>query len=256
MTQLQVWPALLAANPALTRLPAQVKIVALVGFVLAVVATPQQVFWPYAGQLGLLLVLVAWARLPPSRLLRGLAVEVPFLLFAVAMPFVATGPRVEVFGLRLSQPGLWGAWALVAKGTLGVLAATVLAATTTPEQFLDGLRRLRVPGQLVEIMGFMIRYLGLSVDQWGRMAAARASRGFEAKGPRDWLVLSRGLGTLFIRSYERGERVQLAMLARGYTGTVPDAVAVPVRARPRHWWAAAVLPAAALAISLAARGLP
>ncbi|MER6942357.1 energy-coupling factor transporter transmembrane component T, partial [Nocardioides sp. NPDC000441] len=52
-------------------------------------------------------------------------------------------------------------------------------------------------------------------------AVARASRGFEARNPLHWPVLARSVGALFIRSFERGERVHLAMVSRGYTGRMP-----------------------------------
>jgi len=54
-----------------------------------------------------------------------------------------------------------------------------------------------------------------------RMSLARRARGFEATGIRSWPVLAHSAGALFIRSYERGERVHLAMLSRGYVGRMP-----------------------------------
>jgi cobalt/nickel transport system permease protein len=68
----------------------------------------------------------------------------------------------------------------------------------------------------------MIRYLNVVNDELIRMRIARESRGFQAKGLRSWKVLSQTLGALFIRSYERGERVYLAMLSRGFQGKMPD----------------------------------
>ena len=106
------------------------------------------------------------------------------------LPFVATGPRIDVLGLSVSEPGLQGAWALLAKGTLGVLAALLLAATTEPRDLLAGLARLRVPRQLVEIMGFMVRYLDVITGEMRRMRIARASRGFRARSPQQWPVLA------------------------------------------------------------------
>ena len=49
-----------------------------------------------------------------------------------------------------------------------------------------------------------------------RMRIALASRGFTARNPRHWPVVARSAGALFIRSYERGERVHLAMVSRGH----------------------------------------
>jgi len=204
------------------RLPAHVKVVALLTFMLLVVATPQDWYLAYAGFLALLLGVIAVSRVPPTYLLKRMVVEVPFVAFAVLMPFIATGPRTSVLGLSVSESGLMSAWALLAKGTLGVLASLILAATTEPRHLLAGLERLRVPNLLVQIMGFMVRYLDVVTDEMHRMKIARESRGFSARNVRHWPVLARSAGALFIRSYERGERVHLAMLSRGYTGTVPD----------------------------------
>jgi cobalt/nickel transport system permease protein len=110
-----------------------------------------------------------------------------------------------------------------------VLASLTLAATTEPHHLLQGLERLRLPHQLVQIMGFMVRYLDVVSDEMRRMRIARESRGFTARNPRHWPVLARSAGALFIRSYERGERVHLAMVSRGYTGVPSGSTAREAR---------------------------
>ena len=75
------------------------------------------------------------------------------------MPLVGTGPRTELLGASVSEPGLHAASTLLVKATLGVLASLTLGATTEAADILAGLRRLRVPDLLEQIMGFMIRYL-------------------------------------------------------------------------------------------------
>jgi cobalt/nickel transport system permease protein len=206
------------------RAAAHRKILALVGFMLVVVATPREWFAAYAAYAGVLVVVIAVSRVPPSYLAKRMVVEVPFVVFAVLMPFVATGPQTAVLGLpwlTVSEAGLWGAWALLVKGTLGVVASLTLAATTEPQELLGGLERLRLPSLLVQIMGFMIRYLDVVTDELGRMTVALRSRGCDPRSPRHWPAMARSLGALFVRSYERGERVHLAMLSRGYDGRLP-----------------------------------
>ncbi len=203
------------------RAPAHLKVLALLGFMLLVVATPKDWYAAYAGFLLALVAVIAVSQVPPTYILKRMVVEVPFVVFALLMPFIATGPSVEVLGVSVSSSGLLSAWALLAKGTLGVLASLTLAATTEPRHLLAGLERLRVPQMLVQIMGFMIRYLDVVTDEMRRMRVARESRGFDARNVRHWPILARSAGALFIRSYERGERVHLAMLSRGYTGTMP-----------------------------------
>jgi len=205
----------------LHRAPAHLKLLGLLAFMLLVVATPRLWFPVFGVYLLVLCALVASSGVPPLYLLRRLVVEVPFLVFALVLPFVASGPRTEVLGLSVSAHGLLGAWGLLAKGTLGVLASLLLAATTEPRALLAGLERLHLPTQLVQIMGFMIRYLDVVTEEMRRMQVARESRGFRARNPKHWPVLAKSAGALFIRSYERGERVHLAMLSRGYDGTMP-----------------------------------
>ncbi len=198
------------------RAPAHLKLLVLVGFMLTVVATPREWYPVFGGYLLLLLGVIALSRVPFGYLAKRMVIEVPFLVFAVLMPFVATGPEVDVLGLSLSEPGVVAAWGLVAKGSLGVLASLTLAATTEPTDVLEGLQRLRMPALIVQIMGFMIRYLDVVTADLGRMVTAMRSRGVDPRSPRHWPALARTLGALFVRSYERGERVHLAMLSRGY----------------------------------------
>lgn len=206
------------AHSPLHRARPQHKLVALLAFVLVVVATPATAYVAFAAYLAVLAGVIAVSTVPPLYLLKRMVVEVPFLFFAALMPFVSHGPRTEVLGVSVSQLGLEAAIGLAMKGTLGVLASLTLAATTEPRDVLVGLERLRLPHQLVQIMGFMVRYLDVVTEEMRRMRVALLSRGFTARNPRHWGVLARSAGALFIRSYERGERVHLAMVSRGHTG--------------------------------------
>ena len=204
-------------HSAIHRAPAHLKVLALLGFALVVVATPREwipVFGVYLLLLGAVIVV---AGVPFGYLGKRMVVEVPFVVFALLMPFIATGPRVDVLGLSLSESGLWSGWALLVKASLGVLASLTLAATTEPQHLLRGLERLRLPAQMVQIMSFMIRYLDVVTEEMARMRVALLSRGYDPRSPRHWPVLAQSAGALFIRSYERGERVHLAMVSRGHS---------------------------------------
>jgi len=242
-----------AADSPVHRLPARTKLVALVVFVVAVVAAPPGAWWVYGVAATALALAVILARLDVTTVVRGLAIEIPFVVFALALPFVATGPRVAVPGLpdvTVSTHGLSAAATFLARATLGTLAAVVLASTTSPAHLVGGLRLLRLPGALVDILSFMVRYLDVVTGQWRRMAVARAARGFDARDVRSWPVLATSAGGLFVRSYERGERVHLAMLSRGGGERLP---ADPDGATTRGWAAALALPAVVVLASLTAR---
>ncbi|MEU8434283.1 cobalt ECF transporter T component CbiQ [Streptomyces sp. NPDC029216] len=229
-------------------LPPHCKIAATAAFVIVVVSTPREAMWAFGLYAVLIAAVAAAARIPAGFLLRRLLIEVPFVLFAVLMPFVSQGERVDVLGMSLSVSGLWGAWNVLAKGTLGVAASVLLASTTELRALLLGLQRLKLPPLLVQIASFMIRYGDVITDELRRMSIARRSRGFEARGIQHWGVLAKTAGALFIRSYERGERVYLAMVSRGYAGSMP--VIDDVTATRAQWAYAAVLPVTALAVCM------
>ncbi|MEU4606194.1 cobalt ECF transporter T component CbiQ [Kribbella sp. NPDC023972] len=242
---------LVAVDSRVHRIPAQVKIVALFVFVLAVVSTPASAFWAFGLYAVMLVATVVVAKLPALVVSRRLAVETPFIVFALLLPFVATGPRVDVLGLELSESGVLGAWNVLAKGTLGVVAAILLSATTGPRDLLAGLERLRLPSTLVAILSFMIRYLNVVSDDLHRMRIARESRGYTGGRAGHLKAVAGGVGALFVRSFERGERVHLAMRSRGYTGRMP---LLSDQGAPRAKWLQGLsISLAAVTIAITAR---
>ncbi len=207
------------------RLPAHLKIVGALGFVIAVVATPREAFWAFGVYAAVLAAITAAARLPPGFVASRLVVEAPFVLVALLLPFFAGGDRVTVGGMDLSLPGLWTMWNILVKATLGLWTSIVLGATTTVPELLGGLGRLRVSRVLTAIAGFMLRYIDLVLGQLGRMRRAMESRAYRPRSLADTRPIASGVGALFVRSYERGERIHLAMASRGYSGTMPAASA-------------------------------
>ncbi len=239
-----------AGDSAVHRLPAHVKIVAAFVMVVAVVATPREAFWVFGAHLLLLVAIWVTARLPVAAIAARSLIEAPFVVLAVLLPFFATGPRTEFLGLSLSVDGLLAGWNILVKGTLGVLISVTLGMTTPVRDLLAGLSRLRVPGMITTIATLMVRYLEVIADEARRMRLARVARGHDPRFLWQIGPTIRGVGTLFLRSYERGERVHLAMLARGYTGSMPLLGEV---ATGRRTWTVALVPAAA-AVVLATAG--
>jgi cobalt/nickel transport system permease protein len=230
-----------------------VKIVCLVVFVLAVVATPREMLWPFG--IYALIVLAVWrfARIPLRWILPRMLIEAPFLILAVLLPFAEGGNRVEVAGVHLSVSGLYAAWGIVIKGTLGVAASLTVAATTTARELSVALSRLGVPGTVTSMLVLMIRYIDLLASEAGRMRQARLSRGDSPSAIHQAGAIAKSVGALFLRAYERGERVYLAMLSRGFDGTVPALAAGVGSSAPAsvRQWVAALMPAAA-AVAVAA----
>jgi cobalt/nickel transport system permease protein len=93
---------------------------------------------------------------------------------------------------------------------------TILMRVTTHTEFVEGLRQLRVPPIGTALIGFLLRYSTVLSDEWQRMQLARRARTFKLGWRNQGRLLAQALGLLFIRAYERAERVHQAMLARGY----------------------------------------
>ncbi|MEU8662167.1 cobalt ECF transporter T component CbiQ [Actinoplanes philippinensis] len=232
------------------RLSPEVKIVATLLFTIVVVVTPREEFAAFAGYAVLIALVAVLARVPAGWLLKRSAIELPFVLLAVVLPFAGHGARVDWLGMSLSIDGLYGAWNIAAKGTLGVLASLLLAATTTMRDLILGLDRLRCPTVITQIMTFMLRYVDVLIDDARRMRIARLSRGYDPRFLWQVKAFAVGVGALFLRSYERGERVYLAMLSRGYAGRMPSPG--DATAPAREWALSSVLPVAAAGIAVAA----
>lgn len=230
-------------------LPAQVKVAGAVGFVFAVAVTPRESFWAYGLFAAGLTFVAATAGLGAGQVLRRMAVEVPFVAFALLLPLVGQGDRTEVLGLSLSVSGLWAAWTILAKATLGVGVSVLLASTTPATEIIGGLEALRLPRPFTAVMGFMLRYAEVLTEKVGAQRRAMSSRGYDPRWFFQAKPLAVSAGTLFVRSYERGERIQRAMVARGFAGTMPASRRQPTT---RSDWITAMAPAVAALIVAAA----
>jgi cobalt/nickel transport system permease protein len=237
----------LPGDSALHRLPPEVKIVAAFLVVLCVVATPREVLWAFGGHAVLLFGLALLARIPPRWLASRLLIEVPFVVLAVVLPFTAGGATTEVAGLALSTEGLLAGWNILVKGTLGLATSLLLAATTAPREIVVGLQRLRAPRLLITIITLMLRYAEVIVAEAKRMRIARICRGHDPRFLWQVGATARGIGSLFIRSYERGERVHLAMVSRGWSGAMPE-FGESRRTSSLAWWLGMAPPSVAAVV--------
>jgi cobalt/nickel transport system permease protein len=183
------------------------------------------------------LILVAGsvaARLGPWRLVRGSWIVLPFVLVALPLLFTRPGDALVAFDLgpfhlTITSEGLRDVLTIVLKSWLSVQVALLLTYTTSFADLLDALRALRLPAIMVGIIGSMYRFLAVIGDEATRMNRARASRSASRDGRGGGSLIWRGrvtgslVGSLFIRSYERSERVYAAMLSRGYDGNTKGA---------------------------------
>jgi cobalt/nickel transport system permease protein len=233
------------------RLAPEAKIVAAFGMVAAFAVTPREAIWAFGCYAVLIAGLTALARISAGFLAVRLVAIIPFVLFALLIPFIASGETTEIVGVSVSVEGLWGMWNILAKASLGASVSILLTATTEIPEIIRGMGVLRVPAVFTAIAMFMVRYLELLVDELGRIRVAMASRGYDPRWISQARPIASSAGALFVRSYERGERVHAAMLSRGFTGTMP--ALGHRRADPAEWLS--VLVVVALGVMVAGLAL-
>lgn len=231
------------------RIDSRIKIIFIFTLIIAAASTPAhslRAFIPYSA---LLLAFMAASRLSPMQFIKRALVMEPFILIAaVTIPFARheTGANlIPILGglLHVTTNGLLALSAALAKGTLGVCALATLSATTPFDEIASALIWLRTPAALVQIATLMHRYAFVIVDEAARMKRAVESRGYRATNLSGARTIGHLIGSLFLRSFERAERVHNAMVSRGYTGEIPFA---PLPAPPALQAAAAIFSIAAI----------
>jgi cobalt/nickel transport system permease protein len=201
----------------------QTRVLCVVLSVFAISFTPNGQWWTWgiyaSGILGLLLLSqVTW-----SVLFKRLMVESAFVGVVLLGTLFRDGGEVlwQWGWLRITTAGLTILGSVTIKALLCLILLNVLTLTTSVPLLLHALLSLRVPPLLVAIMASMYRYIGVLADEFTSMRRAALSRNL--MGNRNWqrLVIGNMFGSLFIRTYEQGERVHQAMLSRGYDGIPP-----------------------------------
>jgi cobalt/nickel transport system permease protein len=218
----------------LHRLDPRVKVLVTLFYIVSNVALPDGAWTAFGASWLFLLLAARLGQLSPGLLLRRSLIALPFLLAALSVLFTLPGrtlwsARILTWTVAISDAGLLRFFSILVRSWLSVQMAILLTATTTFPDLMHALRHLRVPGVLVAIISFMYRYLFVLAGEANRLMRARAARsarraqgdgGSAAGGSLWWRARVAGsmVGQLFLRSYERSERVYNAMLSRGYRG--------------------------------------
>ena len=225
------------------RLDPRAKLIGLAVVTFVAVSTPLRAWPAYAACAAALIVVAALGRIGPRTLWTRARVVLPLVLFvAIFVPFVREGDPVDLGPFTVSEQGLATFATVSAKAILGTISAVLLGATTSFPDVLHALERLRAPRLLILIAAFMYRYLFVIVDEVRRMRAALTARGYAPRHALQVAAIGRVATALFLRTYERAERVHLAMLARGWRQAMPR-LDVLAFSRADAIFLAAVIPA-------------
>lgn len=220
------------------RLDGRVKFILALAFILTCSLTPIGATPVYILLFALMLAIEILSGLGIPYVLKRASFALPFML--AAFPVVFTTPGAPWFTLPL------GSWSLTAsfsglerfigiafKSWLSVQAAIVMAGATPFPELLQAMRAVGIPRLLVAMFGLTWRYIFVLVDEALRLMRARAARSgvslassipshARPGGSLLWRARVTGsmAGSLFLRGFERSDRIYTAMLSRGYDGEV------------------------------------
>jgi len=212
----------------------RVKLVITLAFILTTALVPTGA-WPiYILLLAFILSIEVLSELGILYVLKRAVLALPFVLAAFPAIFTMPGPAIFQFSIgnwvfTASATGLERFISVSLKSWISVQAAIVLASSTSFPDLLLAMRAIKIPRLLVAIFGLMWRYLFVLADEAVRLMRARAARsgssdptGKKAGGSLAWRAKVTGgmAGNLFLRGFERSDRIYNAMLSRGYDGEV------------------------------------
>ncbi len=208
----------------LTKIDPKVKIVSF--FALAVISTttPRGAYGAFVGYLALLLVISLLGQVDLFKLIKRVSLALPFvLLLTVSLPFFGQkgdSTIANFLGFAVYREGMVKLISASARATVAIISVSMLSVSTPFDELMRGFGELKTPKLFLAIASFMQRYLHLFAEEATRMRRARDSRGYNPKWIWQSKTIAMMIGSIFLRSYERGERVYTSMLSRGYDGTI------------------------------------
>ena len=206
------------SNSVLSNIRPEIKIATTFIIVLSIAFLSLEKNLAIVVQTFVVLLLLYLSKIKISTYFKRLSIDIPFVLFALFLPFLSKGDSTvmfEFFSLPIYETGFNEMISILIKITLCVSLAIVLTATTSNIEIIYGLQKLKI-----SILSFAIRYIDVFIDEFKRVKVAMKSRGYDQKGLRGLKPIAYASGAMLIRGYERGERVYNSMISRGFNGSI------------------------------------
>lgn len=207
-------------NSPIHRWDARIKTIFFFVAVIIFVSTPTKNFLTFAAYGVFLAIILILSKIPILFFMKRVLIVIPFVLAVGFFHLFSNKPLIERIEFLLG---------LFAKSLLSVSALILLVSTTKFSKLLDVLESFAVPEVFIKTLAFAYRYIFVLQDELMRMVQAAKAKNFAPKSLFRVKVFGWIIGSLFVRSYERAERVYLAMLARGFDGKFSRAQKTPIK---------------------------
>jgi len=161
------------------------------------------------------------SRLPLKFILKRVKVILVFVVpILVLMPFTVPGEVLWSCGLlTVSKEGLYFGFLVAIRSLTAIILVITLLGSQKFETTLKGLALLKIPDIIIQMLLFTYRYIFVMIDEFICIWSAMRSKGYKFRTNMSGLkVIGNLIGVLLVKSYERAERVYMAMIAKGYSG--------------------------------------
>ena len=210
-------------NSELKNIKPQQKVLGCFLIVLSIAFSDVRDLFQIFSHIFLVFYILSLTKIPAKTYLKRLTLDIPFVLFALFLPFLSSENNdkiFEIFSFNVYQTGVNDMFTILFKATLGLTVGIILTGVTSSMEIIYGLQKLKIPNIIIAIMSFTIRYIDVFIDEFKRVKISMASRGYVEKGLKTLIPIAFASGALLIRGYERGERVYLSMISRGFNGNI------------------------------------
>ncbi|MDD1693194.1 MAG: energy-coupling factor transporter transmembrane protein EcfT [Methanoregula sp.] len=213
------------------RLDARVKIAIAFAAIIALVAVPYSTMIYTVGAIFFAFFCLLWActRLSPVIYAKRALAIIPlwgviifFQIFLKNKYYTTYDVVMSLpFGINIYAQSIEFAFILLVKFVVCISFIILLSSTTKMQDMLEGGARMGLPAEFALALGMMIRYLfvfGYMFRKINETLKTKCFDVFDRHLPYRYRLRQIGytIGTMFIRSYEQGERVYTSMLCRGY----------------------------------------
>jgi len=215
-----------STNSLLERLDPRTKIISFLSIILCMILTPITRIRDFGLYFLLILAIGFCSKITPGQILKKVCILIPFILFiAMFVPFIKEGNvclslEIGHWKFDITYEGVWTFLNIIVKSSLSIFLLVIATSTTAFPDFLKGLDMLRIPRLLVMLMSFMYRYIFVLIDEARRLMRARSLRYFGSRYKEQFRAMGYMIGVLFIRTFERAEKIYSAMIIRGFSGEI------------------------------------
>jgi cobalt/nickel transport system permease protein len=150
------------------------------------------------------------------------------IIIAIPNLFINSGVviisfNIYNFNLRITEQGLFSTLQFILRVWVCVSSLILLNLTTKFSSIINTMESFKFPKVFIMIITVTYRFIFLFVNEAYQMILAKEARSIRKISKIENIkILGFMISSLFIRAYEKGEKVYLAMKNRGYSGEMKN----------------------------------